>query len=375
MKRISIMVVMCVAVLCILGICVNSFILGPDAWHSAMQGRNDFRAFYIGGLIEGNGLYDTHRLFEAQQRLFGEANPRLLSTRIPIFYAFFRPLAHLPYMLALTLWLIALIVAVAFAIYLETPGQRAYFIVAMCWSLPLLVAICIGQDIAMLVLFLAAAGWSFRKEKPLLGGLLLSLCLVKFHLMLLVPWMFLLRREWRALAGLCAGAISLVLASFVVAGENWPGAYMAMILNPEASPSGKIMPNLHAVADRFAFGAVPELVMVALILAAASWTFLHASSEQSLAVALACGLLISRHTYLQDCALLVIPLVRWALRARHPYAKAFAIVPLIPMSYLALLMGAGWMVALLFLLPLLPEKTQHACSPVPGMAIPREWAS
>ena len=84
-----------------------------------------------------------------------------------------------------------------------------------------------------------------RHSRPFLTGLVLALCAAKFHLF--PPLLLWRHRLWQ---GLVAGAAALLAISFAVAGRHWPLEYAA------------IMSNLH-------------------------------------------GLLVSRHAYMQDCALLL----------------------------------------------------------------------
>ncbi len=94
-----------VAALCLIGLAVNCVIVGPSAFHSAFQGQNDFKLFYIGGKLAGSeSLYDQNRVLEAQREAFGESNRKLMPVRLPFYYAFLSPLARLPYKLALLLW-------------------------------------------------------------------------------------------------------------------------------------------------------------------------------------------------------------------------------------------------------------------------------
>ena len=64
--------------LCLAGIALNGLIVGPAVLHSASQGTNDFRHFYLGGgLARSPHLYDLDYVLATQQRLLGESNPHL----------------------------------------------------------------------------------------------------------------------------------------------------------------------------------------------------------------------------------------------------------------------------------------------------------
>src|SRR6185437_4648306 len=79
--------------------------------------------------------------------------------------------------------------------------------------------------------------------------LILSLCLIKFHLFLLLPVLFLGRREWRLMSGFALGATSLLVVSFA-AGLTWPQSYISLNL-PAVNEDSRLMPNLHGLSAHF----------------------------------------------------------------------------------------------------------------------------
>ncbi len=82
-----------VVVLCLLGLAVNCAIMGPGAFRSASEGRNDFRQFYIGAKLAGSGSsYDQGRIVEAQREAFGYSNLHLTPVRLPFYYLLLSPL-------------------------------------------------------------------------------------------------------------------------------------------------------------------------------------------------------------------------------------------------------------------------------------------
>src|SRR5258706_1640495 len=90
--------------LCLIGLAVNCLIMGPGVFHTAAEGRNDFRQFYIGGKLAGSGnSYDQSRILEAQREAFGYSNLHLTPVRLPFYYSLLSPLARLPYRLPLLL--------------------------------------------------------------------------------------------------------------------------------------------------------------------------------------------------------------------------------------------------------------------------------
>src|SRR5258708_38145212 len=76
------------AALCLIGLVVNCAIVGPPALHTAFQGQNDFRQFYIGAKLAGSGsFYNKTRTEEAQREAFGYSNEHLTPVRLPFYYS------------------------------------------------------------------------------------------------------------------------------------------------------------------------------------------------------------------------------------------------------------------------------------------------
>src|SRR5258706_2639954 len=239
------------AALCLIGLAVNCLIIGPGAFHTAAEGHNDFRQFYIGGKLAGGAnSYDQSRIVEAQREAFGNSNQHLTPVRLPFYYSLLSPLARLPYLFALRLWTGCAILAAILFISLYPGVHRRQFAVAGCWSLPLIFSIAIGQDLSFILLILAMTLRMLYAGSPLLAGLILSLCAIKFNLVVLLPLLFLGQRAWRLAAGFSIGSILLLAVSFIAAGPGWLQSYIALILDPGVDPNSPLMPNLHNLVGR-----------------------------------------------------------------------------------------------------------------------------
>ncbi len=183
---------------------------------------------------------------EAQREAFGYSNLHLTPVRLPFYYSLLSPLARLPYRLALLLWTASTILAAVFFVSLYPGVQRAQFAIASCWSLPLVFSIAIGQDVSFILLILAVTLRTLYAGNPLFAGLILSLCAIKFNLFLLLPLLFVGKREWRLAAGFSIGTVLLLAISFI-AGPGWLQSYIALILDPAVDPNSPLMPNVHSL--------------------------------------------------------------------------------------------------------------------------------
>ena len=100
--------------------------MGSAAFHTAFQGQNALRQFYIGATLAGSGsFYNKGRTEEAQREVFGYSNQHLAPVRLPFYYSLLAPPARLPYRLALSLWNVATILAaVLFVSVIDYPWLK-----------------------------------------------------------------------------------------------------------------------------------------------------------------------------------------------------------------------------------------------------------
>jgi len=220
--------------------------------------------------------------------------------------------------------------------------------IACCWSLPLVFSTAIGQDIGFVLLILRATLRAFDSEQRLLAGLILSLCLIKFHLFLLLPLLFLGKREWRLASGFSLGAAFLLVVSFA-AGWDWPQSYISLNL-PAVSEDSRLMPNIHGLAAHFPGRELVEFFLSATVIALVWFAYRRAGFEVALAATLLGGLLLTRHAYMQDCAILVGSLVTLFQRPANLVVRNCALVLLLPFSYVFFFVQGGSITAALFLL-------------------------
>ena len=339
-----------VIALCLFGFAVNCVIIGPGAFQSAAEGQNDFRQFYIGGKLAGTGRsYNQSRIVEAQREAFGYSNLHLTPVRLPFYYLFLSPLARLPYSLALWLWTASTILAAILFVGLYPGVRRSQFAIAACWSLPLVFSIAIGQDVSFILLILATTLRVFYAGNPLLAGLILSLCAIKFNLFLLLPLLFLGKREGRLAAGFCIGTISLLAVSFI-AGPSWLRSYIALILDPAVDPNSPLMPNVHSLVASIPGREFVEFFVSLAVIALVWFIARRARFDVALAATLLGSILLTRHAYLQDCAILAGSLVTLFEQFGRPLVRNCALVLLLPFAYMFILIGEGAVVAALFLL-------------------------
>lgn len=317
------------------GLAVAATLFLPPIWERVKRGDNDFQVSYVSGqLMARRQLYNATQVLEAERAVSGSIHPDLLDTRLPFLALVFWPLAQLPYQVAWPLWAALLTGAVIGFVWLW-PDRRAAAL-ACCWSGGVIVALSNGQDLLLLLLWISIA-LRIRRTRPFLTGLVLALCAAKFHLFLFLPLLLWRHRLWQ---GFVAGAAALLAISFAVAGWHWPLEYAATLAAEEsvAQTHAAIMPNLHGLFTAWPHANALEILAALGVGAAVLFVIARADFPTGLAAVLAGGLLVSRHAYMQDCALL-LP----ALLIVLPTARGAGLLLLgwllAPLSGLAVLAG------------------------------------
>lgn len=321
----------------LLGLLFNVVFTGPGAFRLAWEGNvGDFLPFYVAfRLTPTHEQYDLERVFHEQERVIGERRPKLLPVRLPFYYAAFSMLGKLPYQTAYRSWLALMFAATLAALLVYPVADRTNLFAAALASLPLLRSVLVGQDVGILLLIMAL-GLRFRSRGMLfVSGLIFSLFAIKMHLFALIPVLFLLRREFRAVAGMLLGSSILAVASFVTAGRDWPSRYWRIVSDPATSPGAQVMPNLHGMADFLGQSAAMEMLLALVVIGLVLWIAVGWNFEIAFSAAAIGGFLIGRHAYVHDAAIL-IPALLWCL------PNPFAFLSLTPIPYfLAIYLDLG----------------------------------
>jgi hypothetical protein len=150
----------------------------------------------------------------------------------------FRPFARLPFLPAFVLWLLIsfflYIVGLFFLARRFFPDDSLRRSLIFCFGLsfcPFFFTLTGGQISTIGFFALALAFREEGRQRPVLSGLALSLCMYKPTLLILLLPMLLITRRYKTLMGFAGGAT--VVAAFVTAVQGvgvWPG-YIALLLS------------------------------------------------------------------------------------------------------------------------------------------------
>ena len=312
-------------------------------------GQNDFVQLYAGARLSGSEkLYSRPDVERVEREAAGVEGESLSHhSRLPFYSVFLRPLALLPYRAAYATFQAISLGSFLLFLWLFLPGCRALAAFASI-SIPLFANLQNGQDTTLVLLFAGLSVILVRKNQNFWAGLVLSLCAIKFHLFFLVPVVLLAQRRWRILYGGLVGGGVLIVLSFIGGGPAWPQAYLAALQDPDLHPHPEFMPNLHSLSVLLGKADLP--VEVALGIAVAGAVLFLAlrvdDYELALAFALMGSLLLSVHSYTQDCLVLLLSLAVLLQKPFSKTARELTELAASPIPYFCLLAGAPFNIAM-----------------------------
>ena len=274
-----------------------------------IHGYNDFAGLYIGGVQVGTpDLYS----FAANQKLvfstLGVSIAGVGFVRPPFYAAALKVFGVLSYPVAY--WLFIALAVVALVWFVWRFSERCPELPVYAAMSPSVVgAIANGQDITFFLAALAVFVLLSHSGRDFLGGLALSLCLVKFHLFPLIPVLLLMKGRWKVVAGGVTGALGLVTFGAAVAGPHAYVEWIQMLRNPVVSPV-VTMTNLHVLVEALGGGGAMDLAFGMTLAASFAWMCWKSDDFEFLfGMALLGGLLINVHSYVWDNVLLLLSFV------------------------------------------------------------------
>jgi hypothetical protein len=316
-----------------------------------LAGQNDFVQLYAAAKLVGTpDLYSRPANLAAIHSTLGLTMDTVVYTRPPFYAALLKPLAAFPYRTAYAIFSLATLASILwFVIRFSKECPALPFFAAI--GIPLVSALCSGQDTPFLLVILGVAILLTRRGRDFAAGLALSLCAIKFHLFLFLPLLLLLKKRWRILGGGACGTILLTALGVLVAGPDSLRQYVKVLRDPWINPSATVMPNLHGLVATLHGDTWLELLLAAIVLLAFVWmTQKTANYELLLAASLVCGLLVSFHSGIVDDVLLFPAFVLVLASCDNVPLRSTAALILTPIPYFMVLANAPYSAALPILL-------------------------
>ena len=293
--------------------------------------KTDFSLTYVGALIvhQGNGsqLYDLDLQKRMRDSIFAHPVPILFEH--PPFEAFLlSPLAALPFRTAFRIWglinaAVWLLLIVLLRRYLPWPRELLGYTFLWLLFAPLAVALYQGQSSIILVALFAITFLHLKNGRTFSAGVALGFGLIKLQFALPFALIFLLRRQWRFLAGFLFSAAVLTVLSIAAMGPmailKYPKFLLTVVANPQDVSYGSVvdMPTVHGFLfallghgiDRTALSIISAFLSFLLLgLVALGWrsTPSDSATDLSFAAAICASLVTSSHIYTHDFSPLIL---------------------------------------------------------------------
>ncbi len=297
----------------------------------------DFSNVYAAGSLAVEGrpaaAYDLASFFAEQEAITGQSEHLYVWPYPPIFFLVAAPLAALPYVPALILWLAAGFALYILAIWAILP--RSLTLVAAAAFPAVFITVGHGQN-AFLTAGLLGLGLALLERRPWLAGFLLGCLCYKPHLGLVLPFILIAARQWKPFLGAVIAVALLCALSIAAFGlEPWRAflgsgeVTRTVVLEQTATGWFKIQSLFSAVrgfGGSVAAAYVAQGVLSLAVLAMLVRLWIRGSSPAGKA-AVAIGALLVTPYVLDYDMLLIAPAVAF-LVARglesgfRPYVKA-----------------------------------------------------
>lgn len=274
--------------------------------------NSDWPSFYIAGRLATEDparLYDREAAATRQLSLLGpggyslEGQGPILPVVMPPWMALtVAPFTAAGLTLGGRLWVLAEVLALAAGLLLASGWSARRAALAAMAGVPAALMVVNAQVDGLLVLGVGAAWRLERTGRPALGGLALSLALMKPHLALGLAAGLLATARWRMLSGWAAGG-GLLLAAAIARQVSWPLDWVRTLLANGGSLGREVsLPGLaFSLVGNGALRPVAAVAAIALALVVTAVAARQArTGAGALAAMLAGGLLAAPHALATD---------------------------------------------------------------------------
>ena len=188
----------------------------------------DFGVFYAAGKIvahgQGSSLYNW-RLQDQVQRSSTTLSSSRSYHRLAWQALLFVPMSALPYRAAYVTWWIVSLLLAGLTLYVLRAefhgiGSNGRLVFLALLFVPMANCLDEGQDAVLVMMALLFAARALENEHDAQAGALLALGATKFHLLLPLFALLLIKRRWRVLGTMAIGSAALLAVSVAVVGPT-----------------------------------------------------------------------------------------------------------------------------------------------------------
>lgn len=316
-------------------------------WSEIMAGKNDFPIFYCSAQMVREGRSADLYNFDAENAFIRRVSDvrRPPNNHFPYELLLFVPLTFLPFGAAYITWTAVGFAMLAWTAFLmrDLGGGRLGFwmsFLAIVGFFPVWYCLLEGQDSILFLLLCALSFWFWRQGRSSSAGFALALGMFRPQLALPFAFITAIAGKWKFLRGFVAGSVLVGVLSLEVVGWHGMVSYLRILIAQGTQESGKILlhqweirPALMATWRGFLWILLPahtsgELrnslllggIFTGLLWAAKGLRDVRerGQSEMAFAVAIATVMLMSFHSFLDDFALMILPLLLLANRVSSP---------------------------------------------------------
>jgi len=278
----------------------------------------DFSCFWLASSLAKAGdpaaVYNSQEFLAAQEAFFKVKFP------LPWFYPptnllLVLPLALLPYLPALAVWLVVTLGAYLAVVRRIAPHPLTLW---LALAFPGTFQNFFHGQNGFMSAALLGGGLLLLNRSPLIGGFLLGLLSYKPHLWVLVPLALVAGRRWRVFMAAMAAALAMVLASWLALGQQVWIAYWHNISLPMKLLEKGVLPidrmvtvfsALLQLGTGLATALVVQTVIMAAVVGAIFWLWRRETPFAVQVSGLVLGILLfTPFSYSYDLVLLAIPL-------------------------------------------------------------------
>jgi hypothetical protein len=312
------------------------------AWYSAdylREGYADFTIFYTAGRILHEGprssLYDGNLQYRLQKQFAPNVKTRqaALPYNHPPFEALlFVPLILLSYVHAYVVWNLfnlAFLCVIPFVLRDHVALLRRhppwFWVLSILAFFPIFMTLIQGQDSVLLLLIFSSTFAFLKKNADFLAGCCLALGLFRFHMVLPLALILLLRGKKSAILGFASVAACWLIVSAGLVGWSTVLHYPQYVIHLETAGAGGAiapvkMPTIHGLLDPITapyLGKITSATLIAIfsflfiLIGALCWPNknVRTNFDLSFSIVVLITVLVSYHAYAHDLSILFLPLL------------------------------------------------------------------
>lgn len=300
---------------------------GMPSWLSlptpAFALKSDLRVVYTPAYMIRTGqrkdVYDFAAIRRIQARTVARDDDAAPFLHPAYEAALFVPFSLLSYRAAYLSWTALNFALLALLYRFLRPSVCGLLAIGLPWVplalllgfLPIALTIIQGQDSLFLLLFMVL---SYRRISSNEGqaGLLLSLGMFRFQVLLPIVALFLLWRRWRFVGGWFAGSTALALASLALTGLGAQIQYIGLL-----RAMGRVsfwlllarMANLRALFLALGLGVVPLVLVSVCVFFVALYSANNKNRTEQFLLAVCVSAIVPWYLFMYDVSVLALPLL------------------------------------------------------------------